>query len=112
MLFITSFIDFNYKKAYFSLRSILFKTTFRDFYYVSLYYYKLNNTTVKSNYYLYLINTPDNLLYSFCLEQIEYYYSHLYKRIARRNGNMFLASSKEYKYELLSLYHDLGKRLV
>lgn len=111
MLFIGSFIDFNSNSSLL-LRSNYSKTAFRDFYYVGLYYYKLNNTAVKSNYYLYLINTPDNLLYSFCLEQIEYYYGHLYNRTVRGNGKMFIAPCKEYKYELVSLYHDLGKRLV
>jgi hypothetical protein len=66
---------------------------------------------MKNNYYLYLINTADNLLYSFCLEQIEYYYSHLYERTVKVNapGEMFLAPCKDYKYELVSLYHDLVK---
>lgn len=87
--------------------SILKYDEFRIFYFRNLLYYKLNNIVVKNNYYLYLLNTPDNLLLSICNEQVELYFSLLFKEHIYLKGY-----SERYKYELLSLYHTLGSRLI
>lgn len=115
-VFISSFIDF---KNGIDLYMFFIKHNkdFCSFYYVCLHYYKLNITVVNSNYYLYLINTPDNLLKSFCFEQMACYYAYSYDRIFTGNRDvsnevMYIHSSNGYKYELVTLYHELGKRFV
>lgn len=55
------------------------------------------------NYNLYLLYLADNLILSFCLEQINLYYC---------NITDIYYFNKQNKYDLISLYHKLGKRLV
>lgn len=66
--FILLYILPNFSKTL-NFYSILMNNSFRRFYYRSLHYYKLSNIVVKNNYYLYSLNTPDNLLLSFVLNK-------------------------------------------
>lgn len=71
--------------------------------------FKHNYLIVNKNYILYLLNTPDNLLISFCLEQINYYYHEIFNREIKAE---YICVKEHAKYELVSLYHNLGKRLI
>ena len=55
------------------------------------------------NYNLYLLYLADNFILSFCLEEINLYSC---------KNNTIHYFNKQYKYDLISLYHNLGKRLV
>jgi len=55
-------------------------------------------------------NTTDNLFLSFCIEQIDYYYNN--NILDYSVNGYFRYPTKIYKYDLVSLWHDLGKRLI
>ena len=76
----------------------------KRFFYINLLYFKNNYLVKIKNYNLYLLYLADGLILSFCLEQINYYSSN-----SNINNYYF---NKNYKYDLISLYHNLGKRLV
>ena len=82
---------------------------FRDFYFANLHSFKLNYIIQKKNYWLYLLNTPYNLILSFCVEQINYYYGNIISYSL--NGYLIYPSCK-YRYNLVSLYHEMGKILT
>lgn len=82
---------------------------FQGFYFAILYYFKLNYLVRKKNYILYLLSTTDNLILYFCIEQINYYYTNILDYTL--NGYLRYPT-KIYKYDFVSLWHDLGKRLI
>ena len=101
--FIDTMIE-NYNSNYISWPCNLKNNdNFKRFYYINLLYFKNNYLVRMKNYNLYLLYLADNLILSFCLEQINLYYC---------NITDIYYFNKQYKYDLISLYHKLGKRLV
>lgn len=78
-------------------------------FYNDLYYFKCNNNIKNKDYYIYLVNTPDNLVLS-CVEKlINHYYL---KTTDSPNWHLYKKRGQEFKYELLSLYLNIGEELV
>jgi hypothetical protein len=77
---------------------------------IKSYKFKVNTLILNKNYILYLLNTPDNLLTSFCLEQIGSYYEDILRK-GIEGVNIFYLKDRS-KYGLVSLYHALGNRLI
>ena len=80
------------------------KAQFIKYSIIKLDVFKHNYLIANKKYILYLLNIPDNLLISFCLEQIGYYY---YQIFNRKTKGVFIYDKKYDKYELVSLHKYL-----
>ena len=77
---------------------------------IKLNEFKSNTIIAKKKYISYLLNTPSNLLTSYCAKKINIYYNDIYRRQIEDNDKIL--TSMRYKHELNSLCHNLGKRLI
>lgn len=82
---------------------------FNFYFYQSLYHLINNNLIKKKNYFLYLKNIPVNILLIICEQQINYYYCDI---LYHPDDSLCYSSHDTFKYDIISLYHELGNRIV
>ncbi len=100
---------FNIKCNNFIFSLLALDKEFNGFYFANLDYFKLNYLVRKNNDILYLLSSTDNLILYFCIEQIDYYYTNIL--VYSLNGYLRYPT-KIYKYDLVCLWYDLGKRFI
>lgn len=80
-----------------------------NFYFYQSFYHLINNNLIKKkNYILYLKNIPVNILLIICKQKINSYYCDILHSPKENLGY----SNNSFKYDIVSLYHDLGNRIV